>query len=92
MKVSKEIKIALVAILAIVLLYFGMNFLKGMSLFTSNNRYFIAFKDVTGKSARHAEPRQGTQRQHGRDCERHVGKCAGEPDCQKRWYRPPEAR
>ena len=48
MKVSKEIRIALVAIGAIVLLYFGMNFLKGMSLFSSNNRYFISFDDVTG--------------------------------------------
>ena len=48
MKVSKEIRIALVAMGAIVLLYFGMNFLKGMSLFSSNNRYFISFDDVTG--------------------------------------------
>ena len=48
MKVSKEIKIALVAIVAIVLLYFGMNFLKGMNMFTTDNGYFIAFKDVTG--------------------------------------------
>lgn len=51
MKVSKEIRIALVAIVAIVLLYFGMNFLKGMSLFSTNNRYIIAFQDVTGLAA-----------------------------------------
>ena len=33
---SREVKIALTAIVAIVLLFFGLNFLKGMSLFDNN--------------------------------------------------------
>lgn len=50
-KHSKEIKIALVAIVGIVLLYLGMNFLKGMSLFSNNNIYYISFKDISGLSS-----------------------------------------
>ncbi|MBQ6063041.1 MAG: MCE family protein [Prevotella sp.] len=50
-KFSKEIKIALVAIVGIVLLYLGMNFLKGMSLFTNNNTYYISFTDISGLSS-----------------------------------------
>lgn len=48
MKISKEVKISLVAIVAIVLLFFGMNFLKGKNLFSSDKTYFISFKDVSG--------------------------------------------
>lgn len=45
---SKEIKIALVAVFGIVILFFGMNFLKGMSLFSNDNVYYIKFKDLSG--------------------------------------------
>lgn len=48
---TKEVKIALVAIAGIVIVYFGMNFLKGMTLFSDNNIYFIKFKDVSGLTA-----------------------------------------
>ena len=48
MKYKKEIRIALTAIVALVLLFFGMNFLKGMNLFTNDSKYFIAFSDVSG--------------------------------------------
>ena len=51
MKLSKEIRIALVAILGIVIMYFGMNFLKGISLFSDDEVYYITFKDVNGLSA-----------------------------------------
>jgi len=51
MKYGKEIKIALVAIVGIVLLFFGMNFLKGANLFASGNQYYITFQDVSGLSA-----------------------------------------
>ena len=47
-KFSKEIQIALVAIVALLVLYFGLQFLKGMTLFSSNNRYFVKFQDVSG--------------------------------------------
>lgn len=45
---TKEIKIALVAILAIVLCFFGLNFLKGISLFSSEDSYYIEFENVSG--------------------------------------------
>ncbi|SES75395.1 MlaD family protein [Prevotella sp. kh1p2] len=48
---TKEVKIALVAIAGIVIVYFGMNFLKGMTLFSDNNTYYIKFKDVSGLTA-----------------------------------------
>jgi phospholipid/cholesterol/gamma-HCH transport system substrate-binding protein len=34
---TKEVKIALVAIAGVVILFFGMNFLKGLNLFSSTN-------------------------------------------------------
>lgn len=51
MKITKEIKIALIAIVSIVLLFFGMNFLKGMSLFSNGDSYYITFKDISGLSS-----------------------------------------
>ena len=49
-KFSKEIQIALVALVGIIVLYFGLQFLKGMTLFSNDNRYFVKFKDVSGLS------------------------------------------
>ena len=49
-KFSKEIKIALVAVVGIMVLYFGLQFLKGMTLFSTDNRYFVKFQDVSGLS------------------------------------------
>lgn len=51
MKLTKEIKIALVAIVGILIMYFGINFLKGMNLFSANNTYFITFDDIQGLGA-----------------------------------------
>lgn len=51
MKLIKEIKIALVAIVGILIMYFGINFLKGMNLFSTNNTYFITFDDIQGLGA-----------------------------------------
>lgn len=51
MKLTKEIKIALVAIVGILITYFGVNFLKGMNLFSTNNTYFITFDDIQGLGA-----------------------------------------
>ena len=48
---SKVVKIALVAIAAIVVLFIGMQFLKGMSVFSSNDIYYASFKDISGLSA-----------------------------------------
>jgi phospholipid/cholesterol/gamma-HCH transport system substrate-binding protein len=48
MKFTKEIKIALVSIFGIVVLFFGLQFLKGLSVFSSDNAMYVAFSDATG--------------------------------------------
>jgi len=50
MKFTKEIKIALVAIVGIVVLFVGLQFLKGLSIFSNDNSYYVAFEDATGLS------------------------------------------
>ena len=45
---TKEIKIALVVIAGLIILFFGMNYLKGLDIFSSSNKYFISFKDISG--------------------------------------------
>ena len=47
---TPQVKIALVAILAVVVLFFGMQFLKGLSLFSNDAHYKIKFDDITGLS------------------------------------------
>ena len=47
-KFTKEIKIALVVIAGLIILFFGMNYLKGLDIFSSSNKYFISFKDISG--------------------------------------------
>jgi phospholipid/cholesterol/gamma-HCH transport system substrate-binding protein len=46
MKVSKEVKVGLFMISAIVLLYFGFNFLKGVDFFSSDNKYYAIYTNV----------------------------------------------
>lgn len=48
---TKEVKIALVAVCGLVILFFGMNYLKGLNLFSSANRYYISFSDISGLAA-----------------------------------------
>lgn len=48
MKGSKEIKIGIMFLAAIAMLYFGINFLKGVNIFRPTNSYIVAFEDVTG--------------------------------------------
>lgn len=47
---SKEVQIALVAIAGIVVMFFGLKFLKGMTLFSSADSYYAKFKNVAGLS------------------------------------------
>ena len=49
-KITKEVKIACVTIVGIAILFFGMNFLKGLSIFSNDNMYFIEFDNITGLS------------------------------------------
>ncbi len=50
-KFSKEIQIALVAIVGIVLLYFGLQFLKGLTIFSTDKNYYVKFQNISGLSA-----------------------------------------
>jgi len=47
---SKEVQIALVAIAGIVIMFFGLKFLKGMTLFSSADSYYAKFNNVAGLS------------------------------------------
>ncbi|MDE6011463.1 MAG: MCE family protein, partial [Prevotella sp.] len=47
---TNEVKIALVAIAGIAILFFGMQFLKGLTMFSSDNNYYARFDDVSGLS------------------------------------------
>jgi phospholipid/cholesterol/gamma-HCH transport system substrate-binding protein len=51
MKYNKEVQIALVAVTSIVVLFFGLKFLKGMTLFSTDDNYYVTFDDVMGLSA-----------------------------------------
>ena len=44
---TPEIKIALVAIAGVVVLFFGMQFLKGLSLFSADKHYQIKFTNIS---------------------------------------------
>lgn len=48
MKISKEVKIGIAFILALVILYVGINFLKGINIFKPSNSYTVVFDDVSG--------------------------------------------
>ncbi len=48
---TKEVKIALTAIVGIVVLFYGLQFLKGLNVFSSDTTYYVAFDDVSGLSA-----------------------------------------
>ena len=45
---TAEVKIALTAIIALVLLFIGFNFLKGINVFKTSNNYYIEFSDILG--------------------------------------------
>ena len=45
---SKEVKIGIAFIISIIILYFGINFLKGVNIFKPTNTYVVVFDDVTG--------------------------------------------
>jgi len=45
---TREVKIGLVFVVAIAILFFGLNFLKGINIFTPSNRYFATYQDIGG--------------------------------------------
>ncbi len=48
MAYSKEFKIGLLAVVALLILYFGFNFLKGQDFLSPTNSYYVFYKDVNG--------------------------------------------
>ena len=50
MKISNEAKIGMMGTVALIVLFFGINFLKGMSIFSSEAIYYIQFKNAKGLS------------------------------------------
>lgn len=48
MKITREIKVAVLVILSIVLFYWGFAFLKGRNLFDSNNKLYAIYDNVAG--------------------------------------------
>ncbi len=45
---TKEAKIGIVSIVSLILLYVGINYLKGINLFKPVNHYYVAFNNVKG--------------------------------------------
>ena len=48
MKISRELKVGVLAVLCAVILYFGLNFLKGINIFKSTSSYVGQYENVTG--------------------------------------------
>ena len=48
MKFTKEVKTALLAITAVILLIFGYSFLKGQNLLSSSRTFYAVYNDVEG--------------------------------------------
>ncbi len=54
MKLSKELKVGLLALVGGVIFYVGLNFLKGSDLLSSTRRYYILYNDVDGLTVSNA--------------------------------------
>lgn len=48
MKVSKEFKVGLLAVVSITILYMGFNFLRGSDFFSPNNTYYAVYDNIDG--------------------------------------------
>ena len=48
MHVSREIKVGLLAVGALLMLYFGFNFLKGSDVFSSSKKYTVVYSSIDG--------------------------------------------
>ena len=51
MKISKEVKVATLAVISGVILYFGVRFLKGTEVFSSNNTFYVVYESIDGLTA-----------------------------------------
>jgi len=48
MKISKELKIGAAGIMAIAIIIIGLNYLRGINIFKSDNYYYVKFADING--------------------------------------------
>ena len=48
MKISREFKVGVLAVLCAVILYFGLNFLKGINIFSSTATYVGQYENISG--------------------------------------------
>lgn len=48
MKVSKEFKVGLLAVVSITILYLGFNFLKGIDFFSATKQYYAVYEKIDG--------------------------------------------
>lgn len=48
---AKEIKIAITAIVTVIIMFVGINFLKGINVFKSSNFYYVQFENIQGLTA-----------------------------------------
>lgn len=51
MKISQEVKVGLLAVVTLLMLFFGFNFLKGSDFFSSNHKYTIIYDNIDGLTA-----------------------------------------
>ena len=48
MKINKEVKVGLVAVISIAFLIYGVNYLKGLDLFKSGRTFYTVYEDIGG--------------------------------------------
>ncbi len=48
MTISKEVKVGVMGLLAILIFYFGFNYLKGLNIFSTVNKYEVSYPNVEG--------------------------------------------
>ena len=51
MKISQEVKVGLLAVIALMMLYFGFNFLKGSDFFSTTRKYQVIYDNIDGLTA-----------------------------------------
>jgi phospholipid/cholesterol/gamma-HCH transport system substrate-binding protein len=51
MKVSQEVKVGLLAVVSLMMFYFGFRFLKGSDFFSSTNKYQVVYDNIDGLTA-----------------------------------------
>lgn len=48
LKYSREMKVGILAVIAVFLMYFGFNFLKGVNIFSATNSYYAVYTHLNG--------------------------------------------